>query len=183
MDAGGLLSRKAVLHRDRPQCVTPASRLECGGVEGLPVCSRLIISLQAHAKRRPAHTDGAVTTLSLLTNRFFSSSAFSAPPLRQQGRRLSRAAGDDSNRRETEEGINTAAVDPLALAMLGASASSGRAMTQPEKKLKKSVVLGTGEKGLVKENEKKKRMMAQNGRDSNVWKSEEEMILRQQFDS
>jgi hypothetical protein len=74
-------------------------------------------------------------------------------------------------------------VDPLALAMLGASASSGRAVQQPEKKLKKSVVLGSGEKGMVKEAEKKKRMMAQNGRDSNVWKSEEEMILRQQFDS
>jgi hypothetical protein len=74
--------------------------------------------------------------------------------------------------RREEEGLNTAAVDPLALAMLGASASSGRAaVQQPEKKLKKSVVLGTGEKGLVKENEKKKRMMAQNGESTSLERS------------
>eukprot|EP00854_Cymbomonas_tetramitiformis_P018406 gene18406-21956_t len=53
---------------------------------------------------------------------------------------------------------------------------------KPPEKLKRSVVLGTGEKGEVKEREKKKRMLAQNGRDAVTWKSEEEMILRQQFD-
>jgi hypothetical protein len=80
-------------------------------------------------------------------------------------------------RREADS--RPAAVDPLAMAMLGASANT----TKIQPKLKKSVVLGTGEKGAVKENEKKKRLNAQNGRDSTVWKSDEEMILRQQFDS
>jgi hypothetical protein len=42
---------------------------------------------------------------------------------------------------------------------------------------------GSGQKGEVKEREKMKRTMGQNGRDSVTWKSEEEMILRQQFDS
>mmetsp|Transcript_25396 Transcript_25396/g.55215 ORF Transcript_25396/g.55215 Transcript_25396/m.55215 type:complete len:111 (-) Transcript_25396:128-460(-) len=76
---------------------------------------------------------------------------------------------------QKDEGFDTSKVDPLALAMLGVEAQSS--------KLKRSVVLGSGEKGEVKEREKKKRMMGQNGRDSVTWKSEEEMILRQQFDS
>mmetsp|Transcript_13989 Transcript_13989/g.23691 ORF Transcript_13989/g.23691 Transcript_13989/m.23691 type:complete len:217 (-) Transcript_13989:325-975(-) len=74
-----------------------------------------------------------------------------------------------------EEAFDHSKVDPLALAMLGVEARPSN--------LKRSVVLGSGEKGEVKEREKKKRTMGQNGRDSVTWKSEEEMILRQQFDS
>jgi len=89
------------------------------------------------------------------------------------------------NQKPKDEG--TPKIDPLALAMLGVQANRSLPLNEehgPEgPRLKRSVVLGTGEKGEVKEREKKKRMMGQNGRDSVSWKSEEEMILRQQFDS
>lgn len=46
--------------------------------------------------------------------------------------------------------------------------------------LKRSVVLGTGEKGAVKEREKVKRARGQSSHQR--WKSEAEMINRQRFD-
>lgn len=85
--------------------------------------------------------------------------------------------------------------DPLALAVLGVmprkkvlgGKSTLGAPTQP---MDVAEFLAKGKGGALMprkkqdrmEQEKKKRMNAQNGRDSKEWKSEAEMVLRQQYD-
>ena len=95
-------------------------------------------------------------------------------------------------------GGNVAGGDALAMAMLGVKPkkvlggkSTFGAATSKSMDVAEFLAKGPGGALLPRkkggndrmEQEKKKRLAAQNGRDSREWKSEAEMVLRQQYDS
>ena len=95
-------------------------------------------------------------------------------------------AGDERGRSGTERGRPG---DALAMAMLGVPQ---RKIAEPARAMDPAEFLAKGSGGALMprkkgglermEQEKKKRQSGQNGRDSVEWKSEAEMILRQQYD-
>ncbi|KAK3282028.1 hypothetical protein CYMTET_10215 [Cymbomonas tetramitiformis] len=150
----------------------PPKFLTPDATKPIAVVQREVPKPRPWEEQEPTHEEAVVTMAEHATKAAASGASVSRKAVRYTQR--------------SEETTKAPAVDPLALAMLGAQANRSvkpeNLVEKPPEKLKRSVVLGTGEKGEVKEREKKKRMLAQNGRDAVTWKSEEEMILRQQFD-